>query len=126
MAIQEEVKKRKLELEQKEKEKHDLYLKKAKKIIPRIANEVREYAIEYAAKGDGLVYRRFFSFKKFMKFRYGLPHEDSLIVRECPEIINLLVQKISENELKNVSITIDDYIYDCSPSVWIEAEIDLS
>ncbi len=136
MSIQDEISRRKHELELQEQRNdvaHQNKVKAAKKILPFVAEEVKKYAINWAARAidektgiivQGIeVARRHWFGKKYLKFRYRVkPGEKYYIeLSQCPEVYGNLATEIGKRGMTNIHISKSPY----DQHIHITAELDL-
>ena len=136
MSIQDEINQRKRELElqdQRNNIAHQNKVNAARKILPFVAEGVKRYAVNWAAraidKKTGIIVqgvevaRRHWFGKKYLKFRYRVrPGEEYYIeLSRCPEVYGQLANEICKRGMTNVHVSKSPY----DQHIHITAELDM-
>ena len=136
MSIQDEINQRKRELELQDQRNNIAQQNRvnaARKILPFVAEEVKKYAVNWAAramdKKTGIIVqgvevaRHHWFGKKYLKFRYRVrPGENYYIeLSRCPEVYGQLAAEIRKKGMTNVCISKSPY----DQHIHITAELDI-
>lgn len=136
MSIQDEINQRKRELELQDQRNiaaHQNKVNAARKVLPFVAEGVKNYAVNWAAraadKKPGIIVqgievaRRHWFGKKYLKFRYRVrPGENYYIeLSRCPEVYGQLANETCKKGMTNVHVSKSPY----DQHIHITAELDM-